>query len=122
MEIDSKYKKFIKFFIPPFILIISLLSLSSIILKNSLNKSESQEVVLIKDFPEIPVYPKANLILSLSEPDNNGTFYQSVWEVNASVPEISAWYMKSLPDSGWIIDVKPADIDATDIQNIIAIK
>jgi hypothetical protein len=30
--------------------------------------------------------------------------------------------MKALPDSGWVIDVKPGDLNAGDIQNIISVK
>ncbi len=84
--------------------------------------STVQTPKLAVGFPEIPVYPKANLISSVSKPDTDGTFYQSIWEVSASVPDISGWYLKSLPDSGWVIDVKPADINVPDIQNIISFK
>lgn len=84
--------------------------------------STVQTPKLAAGFPEIPVYPGANLISSASEPKAGGTFYQSTWEVNAGVPDISVWYLRSLPDSGWMIDVKPADINVDDIQNIISVK
>jgi hypothetical protein len=88
----------------------------------NLNTSINQSPKLVVGFPDIPVYPKANLISSVSEPNADGIIYQSIWEVSESVPNISSWYIKSLEDSGWIIDVKPADLNANDIQNIISIK
>ncbi|OGM09495.1 hypothetical protein A2159_01025 [Candidatus Woesebacteria bacterium RBG_13_34_9] len=120
MDINSKYKKFIKYFIPPFIIIISVLSLSSIILKNYLGKSTSQEVVLTKDFPDIPVYPKAKLS-SYSDEEMEGEVeyqFKATWESKDSVPQVMDWY-QNVKDENWVVVTQSSDPGATGAQDAV---
>jgi hypothetical protein len=84
--------------------------------------SHQDSVALVEGFPDIPVYPKAILVASDAQSVTDGIIYKSIWEVGSTVPNISDWYQRSLPESGWVIDVKPADSAAIDIQNIISVK
>ena len=78
---------------------------------------------LIDGFPEIPVYPDAELVGS-SKP--NGNFeetqgYRAKWYVSGTVMEVMDWYIEELSMKGWTI-VSPNDSTAvgeqvTDISN-----
>lgn len=120
MEIGYKYKKFIKFSIPLFLVIIVVLSLSSIVLKSYLGKSGSQKVTLQKDFPDIPVYPKAKLSSYYDEEMEGEVVYQfkATWESKDSVPQVMDWY-QNVKDDNWIVVTRSSDPGATGAQDAV---
>ena len=112
--------------------VISLLSLFLlvilIIFKNPQNlinlfrKPDIQKVSLPEGFPETPVYLDSKLVGSVSEERRSGQYFKGTWNTDSSVPDVATWYVNNLRDSGWIIDIEPADYKADDIQYLVALK
>jgi hypothetical protein len=83
---------------------------------------------LVSGFPTSPVYPNAELkssqkTLHHSTEDNTEDFtYHGTWETTDSVPTVMDWYLKKLPQDGWLIDDYPANKKEENIQFIDAHK
>lgn len=79
---------------------------------------------LVKDYPEFPSYPNAELTSSQhSEPDSMSSknSFQSYYETSDSVAKIMKWYVSTLKTQGWTITRMPDPETPTD-QNIAATK
>ncbi|OGH10661.1 MAG: hypothetical protein A2857_01910 [Candidatus Levybacteria bacterium RIFCSPHIGHO2_01_FULL_36_15] len=82
----------------------------------------SHEVKLVKDFPQIPLYPNAILLDSSTVQINQQIKYLATWKSDATLQEISRWYANQLDPAGWIIQVRPADTNSSTIQEYYAQK
>lgn len=110
-------KKFLSVF---FILVLSLV----LFLKYNdyLFNEEVPQVDLVQGFPDVPQISKTKLVASNKEVTKKSDRYNGVWQTPDSVPSVVNWYLKDLPSNNWIVDVLPANINATDIQYLTAVK
>ena|SRR4030042_4950295 len=105
-----------------FILIILIIFKNPQNVINLFRKPVVQKIVLPEGFPDIPHYNDATLVASVSEPRGEGQYLSGTWNTDSSVSDVSTWYKNILNDTGWIIDIEPADYKANDIQYLVAFK
>ena len=74
---------------------------------------------LVKDFPQLPVYPDAVLLNSNKTQEKEKVGFEANWEVNASVFEVMTWYVDAFSESGWIFEEEP-EVNETFEQYFIA--
>lgn len=110
-----------KIFTLPFLVLITLLII--LLVARILIGLMLPRQALVAGFPKLPSYPKAQLIYSQKVAKKSGREkffgYSAAWESTDSVPVISKWFKNKLLGWGWSLDVRPADEDTQEIQNII---
>jgi hypothetical protein len=79
------------------------------------------QAALSQGFPEVPIYPDTTLVDS-STNTPGGFLYEATWQTRQSIPEVSSWYLGKISDGNWEIVTPPADLNAKDIQLLIANK
>jgi hypothetical protein len=128
LESDILYKKankvtvykLILIFLPVLIVISVLIYLLVRNSKTEMSPNVSlggKSVILTAGFPDIPVYPQAQLIDSTKdEQSQGGPFYTTHWAVGGQVSEIMTWYTDKLTHTGWSVFVTPGDSQSPNIQ------
>ena len=66
---------------------------------------------LVSGFPDIPVYPKAQLLESKSYDEDGGVGYLAKYQANDQLISIFTWYKKELTKGGWEISTEPDNLD-----------
>jgi len=79
-----------------------------------------QSVTLPEGFPDLPVYPKAELSSHYDE-EMEGEIehkYEATWEINESVPVVMDWFTNS-KNNNWKVIIPPFDPGATGAQEAV---
>jgi len=92
-----------------------LLVVSFLIYSSKIKKPTQNEYLGVK------TYPKAEFVQTVSDP-NNVELVKTTLTTNDSVPDVSNWYLKNYLDSGWQLDIPPADSQSGDVQFIRLVK
>ena len=107
------------FLIVSFIIIILFIKNPQIFPKY-INKIDNQNVTLPEGFPDLPVYPKAELSSHYDE-EMEGEIehkYEATWEINESVPVVMDWFTNS-KNNNWKVIIPPFDPGATGAQEAV---
>ncbi len=104
------------------IIAVVLLTITGIVVYKQLNvmPTAAPGVALPEGFPVMPIYPRAKLVDSRSDPLEGalyiGVRYGATWEVKKPLPVVVKWYKEKLQALGWTLDIESSNSDATDVQ------
>jgi len=73
-------------------------------------------------FPDVSVYTGAKLVSANKKTTEKGDSYQGIWHSNNSVLAITDWYIKTIKNSGWTIEILPANAPGSTISYLVAKK
>ena len=77
-----------------------------------------KEHMLIPDFPQIPLYPGAQIDESYKKVVEGKTGYEAEWLTTDERQKVLKFYTEALPQYGWTLDFIPEDFDAFENQFI----
>ncbi len=83
---------------------------------------QSQQGELVKEFPEFPVYPTAQIENSYVKHDGDRIGYEAKWEMPEPVSAVLKWYLERLPSEGWVLNDVPENLSIESEQFLIANK
>lgn len=115
-----------RFFLIAVLIFLAFLLLGVFLLKPKLPfktyRQAEKQPQLVTNFPQLPIYPQAVLLSSSIEGEGEKIKYSGSWETKDTVPEVGAWYSETLKNSGWLLDLLPADPQENKIQLWVAQK